>query len=295
MTEPSVRRLAALAALFVASAAALAGEPATNPERLAALRQEAQALEHGEGVPRNPDRAVELYCQGARLGDAEAQYRLGWIYANGRGVKRDDGLASYFFALAAQQGHEYATRMLRQVGDEAAPAPKCMVEVADDDGGEVLDLDNLPPEQRQIGELVSRLAPQFGVNPRLAFAVIRAESNFDPRAVSSKNAQGLMQLLPETAVRFQVRKPFDPEQNVRGGLAYLRWLLAYFQGDVTLTVAAYNAGEGTVNRFGGVPPFPETRDYVRRIRQIFRRQRHPFDPSAAEPSPELPRLSAPSM
>jgi soluble lytic murein transglycosylase-like protein len=287
--------LAAAAVLLTASGTAAAGEAAAGSERLAVLRQEALALEHGEGVPRNPERAVKLYCQGARLGDAEAQYRLGWIYANGRGVRRDDGLASYFFAMAAQQGHEYAIRMISQVGSEAAQAPKCMVEVADEDDSEGLVLDGLPLAQRKVGELVSQLAPQYGVDPRLAFAVIRAESNFNPRAVSARNAQGLMQLLPETAVRFQCRKPFDPEQNIRGGLAYLRWLLAYFEGDVTLTVAAYNAGEGTVNRFGGVPPFPETRGYVTRIRQLFRRERHPYDPSVVEPSPELLRLRERAM
>lgn len=293
--RPQFLPLVAAAVLLTASGTAAAGEAAAGSERLAVLRQEALALEHGEGVPRNPERAVKLYCQGARLGDAEAQYRLGWIYANGRGVRRDDGLASYFFAMAAQQGHEYAIRMIGRVGSEAAQAPKCMVEVAEEEGGEGLVLDGLPPAQRKVGELVSRLAPEYGVNPRLAFAVIRAESNFDPRAVSTRNAQGLMQLLPETAVRFQCRKPFDPEQNIRGGLAYLRWLLAYFEGDVTLTVAAYNAGEGTVNRFGGVPPFPETRGYVNRIRQVFRRERHPYDPSVVEPSPELLRLRERAM
>jgi soluble lytic murein transglycosylase-like protein len=148
----------------------------------------------------------------------------------------------------------------------------------------------MTPAQRKVFEIVQRLAPQYGVVPRLAMAVIRAESNFDPLAVSTKNAQGLMQLIPDTAARFNVRKPFDPEQNIRGGLAYLRWLLAYFKGDVTLVAAAYNAGEGAVNRFRGIPPFAETRDYVRRIRELFRHDDHPYDPTVTEPSPELPRI-----
>ena len=98
--------------------------------------------------------------------------------------------------------------------------------------------------------IVQRLAPQYGVHPGLAYAVIRAESNFNPQAVSVKNAQGLMQLIPETAARFNVTQPLDPEQNIRGGLSYLRWLLAYFKGNVPLVLAAYNAGEGAVQRAG---------------------------------------------
>jgi soluble lytic murein transglycosylase-like protein len=101
-----------------------------------------------------------------------------------------------------------------------------------------------------------------------------------------------MQLIPETAARFNVRKPFDPAQNIRGGLAYLRWLLAYFGGNVTLVAAAYNAGEGTVERYGGVPPYAETRAYVQKIRRYFRRDEHPFDATVTDPSPELSRIRA---
>jgi soluble lytic murein transglycosylase-like protein len=99
-----------------------------------------------------------------------------------------------------------------------------------------------------------------------------------------------MQLIPETAARFGIAKPFDPVQNIRGGMAYLRWLLAYFRGDVTLVLAAYNAGEGAVNKYRGVPPFAETRSYVQQIRAYYRAVQHPFDPKAADPSPELARM-----
>jgi soluble lytic murein transglycosylase-like protein len=81
-------------------------------------------------------------------------------------------------------------------------------------------------------------------------------------------------------------------QNIRGGLAYLRWLLAYFRGDVTLVAAAYNAGEGAVNKYRGVPPYAETRAYVLRIRALYRKAEHPFDPRAADPSPDLARIRA---
>ena len=139
-------------------------------------------------------------------------------------------------------------------------------------------------------DLLVRLGPEYGVHPRLAFAVIRAESNFEPGAVSPKNAQGLMQLIPETSARFNVTKPFDPEQNIRGGLAYLRWLLAYFKGNVALVAAAYNSGEGTVNRYKGIPPYPETQGYVKRIIEHFKKSDHPFDSKVTDPSPELPRI-----
>ena len=271
-------------------------EPDQSADAAVTLRTEALALEHGEGVPRDLEKAVQLYCEGARIGDGESQYRLGWIYANGRGVPRDDGLASYFFSLAAGQGNADAERMLRFVGNDKAPAPACMAareesDHADDD----IKFDDLTPAQQKVLELVQKLAPAYGIMPRLAMAVIRAESNFDPLAVSTKSAQGLMQLIPDTAVRFNVKKPLDPEQNVRGGLAYLRWLLAYFQGNVTLVAAAYNAGEGAVNRFRGIPPFAETRDYVKRIHELFPGEQHPYDPAVVESSPELGRIRVHSM
>jgi hypothetical protein len=114
---------------------------------------------------------------------------------------------------------------------------------------------------------------------------MRAESNFDAKARSPKNAQGLMQLMPDTAERFAVADVFDPVQNVRGGIRYLRWLLSYFRGEVVLALAAYNSGEGTVDRFGGVPPYAETMAYVARIRALYPHDRHPFDPRLAEASP----------
>ncbi|MDR0578152.1 MAG: transglycosylase SLT domain-containing protein [Candidatus Accumulibacter sp.] len=260
-----------------------------SPESLNLLRMEARSYEHGEGVLRDPRRAASLYCDAARYGDAESQFSLGWMYANGRGVERDDGVASAFFQLAARQGHEESRKMLRFVGDAAASLPDCMntaKKPAEDDY--TFRADN--PAQRRIFGLVRRLAPEYGVSPRLVMAVIRAESNFEPAAISPKNAQGLMQLVPETSARFNVRRPFDPEQNIRGGMAYLRWLLAYFEGNVPLVAAAYNAGEGAVERYRGIPPYAETRDYVGRILRLFQKNEHPFDPRVTAPSPELPRI-----
>ena len=271
--------------------------------RIAALRTEARAYEHGEGVPRDAQHAIALYCQASRLGDAEAQFNLGWIYANGRGIPRDNRMASLFFGLAASQGHEYAKKMLAFVGPAAADPPVCLKDppappveaVATWEPEE--DFVAATPEQKRAADVVGKLAPEYQVSPNFALAIIRAESNFDPNARSPKNAQGLMQLIPETSARFNVKRPYDPVQNIRGGLAYLRWLLAYFKGDVMLVAAAYNAGEGAVERFGGVPPFAETRAYVQRIKRYYARERHPYDATVTEPSPELWRfrmVSAPA-
>jgi transglycosylase-like protein with SLT domain/Sel1 repeat-containing protein len=265
---------------------------------LVAIRNEARAYEHGEGVARDIARAVALYCEASRQGDAEAQFSLGWMYANGRGMPRDNRMASLFFGLAAEQGHEYARKMRAFVGPAAAEPPDCLRDPApppQEEPSDWLEPDDefvaTTPDQKKTADLVRKLAPEFRVSPVLALAIIRAESNFDPNARSPKNAQGLMQLIPETSARFNVKKPFDPTQNVRGGLAYLRWLLAYFKGDVALVAAAYNAGEGTVERYRGVPPYAETRAYVQRIKRLYRKDRHPYDANVTEPSPELPRIS----
>ena len=248
-------------------------------------------MEHGEGVPKDPFQAAQLYCEAARAGDAEAQFNLGWMHANGRGIPRDDAMAALFFQLAAAQNHVQAQKMLRFVGTPAASPPACLappkaVELAREERPE-LPIDAATPAQKKVLDLLVRLAPEYGVHPRLAFAVIRAESNFEPGAVSPKNAQGLMQLIPETSARFNVTRPFDPEQNIRGGLSYLRWLLAYFKGNVPLVAAAYNAGEGAVNKYKGIPPYAETKGYVKRIVEIFRKRDHPYDPNVTAPSPEL--------
>ncbi len=264
---------------------------------LLSLRDEARAYEHGEGVPKDPLRAIELYCEGARAGDDEARYSLGWIYANGRGVARDDAVAAYFFQLAADQGHEPSSRMLRFVGPAASPPPTCLTEkppLAQASPAEWAPIDIegdfANAEKRWMALMIKRIAPDYGIDPRLALAIATLESNLNPYAVSPKKAQGLMQLIPATSARFNVKKPFDAEQNLRGGLTYLRWLLAYFRGDVILAAAAYNAGEGAVNRHLGIPPFAETRGYVRRILEIYRRIDHPYDAELTEPSPELPRI-----
>lgn len=289
--EPVLNKLGVVFALLTSASMTFAANNATNRQStdLSALRIEARSYEHGEGVGKDTLRAAGLYCKGAKLGDPEAQFSLGWMYANGRGVERNDEMAAYFFTLAVQQGHQESKKMLRFVGDAVAQMPDCMRDPVAEAVSEEIYLP-IGAAQEKVFGLVQKLAPEYGVSPRLVMAIIRAESNFEPAAVSPKNAQGLMQLIPETSERFNVKKPFDPEQNIRGGLSYLRWLLAYFQGHVTLVAAAYNAGEGAVNRFRGVPPYPETRDYVKRIKSIFKNDDHPYDAGVTPPSPELPNI-----
>jgi Transglycosylase SLT domain len=113
--------------------------------------------------------------------------------------------------------------------------------------------------------LIRGAAAKHGVNGVLIQRVIAAESNFNPRAVSRKDAFGLMQLLPETAARYSVLNVFDPAQNIDAGTRYLKFLLDQYGGNLPLALAAYNAGPEAVERYGGIPPFPETQSYVRRI------------------------------
>jgi soluble lytic murein transglycosylase-like protein len=126
-----------------------------------------------------------------------------------------------------------------------------------------------PSSRIQIRALVEQAARRHDVDPKLVHAVIRQESGYDPFAVSSKGAMGLMQLMPATAGRFGVQNIFDPAENVQGGVQYLRHLLDRYNGDPRLTLAAYNAGEGAVDRYGDVPPYRETVDYVSRVRRLY--------------------------
>src|SRR3989441_2022473 len=112
-------------------------------------------------------------------------------------------------------------------------------------------------------------ADRYGVPARLVSAIIRVESSFNPRAVSSKGARGLMQLMPETASVLGVRNTFDPYENIDGGVRHLRGLIDRFGNNLALALAAYNAGEAAVTAYRGIPPYPETRDYVTRILRIF--------------------------
>ena len=117
----------------------------------------------------------------------------------------------------------------------------------------------------EFDQIINSCSSEFGVDRSLVKAVIHAESGYNPNAVSSKGAAGLMQLMPSTAQDLKVANSFNPSDNIRGGVRYLRFLLDTFKGDVTLALAAYNAGLGNVAKHGGVPPYEETRNYVSKV------------------------------
>ena len=122
---------------------------------------------------------------------------------------------------------------------------------------------------QDIEAAIDQAASRHNVDPNLVRAVIKVESNFNPNAVSRKGAMGLMQLMPQTARQLKVANPFDPQQNVDAGVRHLKELMENYGGDVKLTLAAYNAGQGAVARSAGVPHFAETRNYVKRITQLY--------------------------
>jgi soluble lytic murein transglycosylase-like protein len=243
--------------------------------------------QYGVRVPQNIDRAIQLYCGAARLGHAEAQFRLGEIYSRRLAGKQDEVLAAAWLLQAAAGKSRSAKQMLTRwdlSGTAFPSSPDCVL-------SDAMVARTLPrpmpasaaavklpevkpatprfldrnPRREEIAAMVRQLAPNYRLDPELVLAVIEVESNFNAKALSPKQAQGLMQLIPATAKRFGVADPYDPHQNLQGGMAYLRWLLDHFNGDLKLALAGYNAGEGAVARHGGVPPYRETQNYVRRI------------------------------
>jgi len=145
----------------------------------------------------------------------------------------------------------------------------------------------VPPSDRDVGrftrydEWIRQAAALYQIPEQLVRAVIRCESDYDPRAVSISGARGLMQLMPDTAVLMQVRDIEDPRENIFGGVRLLRVLANEFNGDLELTIAAYNAGDTAVIRYGGIPPFAETRDYVVNVTRFYRRYQHIVDATEA--------------
>lgn len=126
---------------------------------------------------------------------------------------------------------------------------------------------------KRYDQLIREISQRHNINPALVKAVIKAESDFDPNAVSKKGARGLMQLMPKTLKDFRVYDPFHPRENINGGVQFLKRLLKRFNNDLTLTLAAYNAGPETVERYNTIPPYQETQLYVKKVLNYFDRYR----------------------
>jgi hypothetical protein len=144
-------------------------------------------------------------------------------------------------------------------------------------------------------EIVKAAAARYSVDADLIASVIAAESDFDPKAVSKKNARGLMQLLPETAARFGVQNIFDPQENIDAGTHYLRDLLRRYDNDLVLALAASNAGPEKVLQFGRVPPYPETVSYIRRVKRAYEKSKAGLTLEARPPAPAKKKASSPAV
>lgn len=271
--RPSAAAIAIAFALLFSSGlqAGQIGAPQVElePPRVRALLEEAWLLEKYSRSTQQKLLAAALYCEAARAGSAEGHFRAALIHLRGTPPGQNLIHAKSFLYYAQELGHPFAERYLGEVRDVAIGVPECLTQAEAYRNLHGFDftahLTHLPRERRQIASLVARLAPEYDIAPELALAIAAAESNFNPKALSPKNATGVMQLIPATAQRFGVRDIWDVEENIRGGLAYLRWLMKRFANDVELVVAAYNAGEGNIERHQGIPPFYETRSYVFRV------------------------------
>jgi soluble lytic murein transglycosylase-like protein len=307
MRRPAAFAASAASLALASPASAFAQAPAETGSAQHARELVELAIHHEEipGAAYSHAKAYDLYCEAARLDDPDALLRMGWMYARGRGRPRDDAIAETLFRRAAgvASARDKLPECLRKPYQPLTQREPLPVDIAPEQAlaqPTRLQLSHQPParspqaavgsDRRKLERIVTVMAREFRLDPRLVLAVIRVESNFDPAARSPKNAQGLMQLIPETAERFAVRDVLDPTDNLRGGMSYLRWLLSYFRGDVALALAGYNAGERAVDRHRGVPPYAETLAYVQRIRTLYPHDRHPFDANLTAASAWLPRL-----
>jgi soluble lytic murein transglycosylase-like protein len=253
----------------------------------AALNALAEKYRRGDEIARDIPKSNSLYCKAAARGNVDALLELGLIHASGREMRPNEAVGALLIHMAAERGNERAIEILPYIrrGLDALLPPCYTEEMA-----AIAAIPALPAVRKDVEMLVKQYAPQYAVDPELVLALIQVESRFDSNAVSPKNAQGLMQLIPATAQRFGVKNSFNAVENLKGGLAYLRWLLAYFKGDVALVLAAYNSGEETVERYRGVPPYKETLNYVAKITSVYKKSIHPYSAEVTAPSAVLAKI-----
>jgi Transglycosylase SLT domain len=134
--------------------------------------------------------------------------------------------------------------------------------------GKGIDSGRISPDSVYYEDIISHYSAEHHVSPNLVKAMIQVESNYDPYAVSAKNCKGLMQLHPDTAERFGVNDIFNPEENISGGIKYFSFLMDHFDQDIDFALAAYNSGENTVKKYNGIPPYPETINYVKQVKSL---------------------------
>ncbi len=292
-----------VAALRSGAARPRATTTATRAGCVATLRAEARAYRARRGRAPAIRRAPSpLYCEAARLGDAEAQFGLGWMYANGRGVPRDNRMASLFFGIAAAQGHEYAQRMLAFVGTVGrgparlhARTRRC-AEPSSADVTDAVEGDDdfvaVDARAEEGGRDRAQARARIPVSPQFALAIIRAESNFDPERALDQERAGPDAARPrdigavqrQEAVR-SGRRTFAAGSPICAGCSRISGATSRWSPPRTMPAKA------RWSAIGGIPPYAETRAYVQRIKRYFRRDSHPYDATVTDPSPELSRIA----